>query len=468
MQQLIESVGALSPEKRKALAILLSQKGINLYGIAPIFRRAAGEPLRLSYAQERQWFLWQLDPDSAAYHIPTALRLRGQLDKAALQHSFDALVVRHETLRTGFVREQGQLLQVVHAPFSLPVTVRAVPVCESDAALEAWLKAAIEQEISQTFDLMHGPLVRATLLQIAEDDHVLVLVQHHIVSDGASMQVMVEELIEAYAGCCRGEVPAQGDLPIQYADYAQWQRSWMDAGERERQLAYWVEQLGGEQPVLELPLDRPRPAVQSYRGARLDIPVPAALGAALQVLARREGATLYMLLLAAFQTLLHRYSGQRDVRVGVPVANRNRAETERLIGFFVNTQVLQARIDGQLSFRDVLQQVKTAALGAQEHQDLPFEQLVEALAPARSLSRSPLFQVLFNHQTAARGNEQVLQLPGLRVESMVWDSQAAQFDLTLDTHESADGVHASLTYATDLFDAGSIERMAQHWLALLQ
>ncbi|QXQ16511.1 non-ribosomal peptide synthetase [Pseudomonas tolaasii] len=468
MQQLIESVGALSPEKRKALAILLSQKGINLYGIAPIFRRAAGEPLRLSYAQERQWFLWQLEPDSAAYHIPTALRLRGQLDRSALQRSFDALVVRHETLRTGFVREQEQLLQVVHEPFSLPIAVKAVPADGAGAGLDAWLKAAIEQEISEVFDLMQGPLVRATLLQVAEDDHVLVLVQHHIVSDGASMQVMVEELIEVYAGCCRGEVSVPAALPIQYADYAQWQRSWMDAGERERQLAYWVEQLGGEQPVLELPLDHPRPAVQSYRGARLDVPVPAALGKALQALARREGATLYMLLLASFQTLLHRYSGQRDVRVGVPIANRNRAETERLIGFFVNTQVLHARIDSRSTFRDLLQQVKTVALGAQEHQDLPFEQLVEALAPARSLSRSPLFQVMFNHQTAARSSEQVLQLPGLSVESMAWDTRTAQFDLTMDTHESADGVHASLTYATDLFEPGRIERMAQHWLALLQ
>ncbi|WP_032807376.1 condensation domain-containing protein, partial [Pseudomonas tolaasii] len=468
MQQLIESVGALSPEKRKALAILLSQKGINLYGIAPIFRRAAGEPLRLSYAQERQWFLWQLEPDSAAYHIPTALRLRGQLDRSALQRSFDALVVRHETLRTGFVREQEQLLQVVHEPFSLPIAVKAVPADGAGAGLDAWLKAAIEQEISEVFDLMQGPLVRATLLQVAEDDHVLVLVQHHIVSDGASMQVMVEELIEVYAGCCRGEVSVPAALPIQYADYAQWQRSWMDAGERERQLAYWVEQLGGEQPVLELPLDHPRPAVQSYRGARLDVPVPAALGKALQALARREGATLYMLLLASFQTLLHRYSGQRDVRVGVPIANRNRAETERLIGFFVNTQVLHARIDSRSTFRDLLQQVKTVALGAQEHQDLPFEQLVEALAPARSLSRSPLFQVMFNHQTAARSSEQVLQLPGLSVESMAWDTRTAQFDLTMDTHESADGVHASLTYATDLFESGRIERMAQHWLALLQ
>ncbi|NWD28088.1 non-ribosomal peptide synthetase, partial [Pseudomonas yamanorum] len=468
MQQLIESVGALSPEKRKALAILLSQKGINLYGIAPIFQRAAGEPLRLSYAQERQWFLWQLEPDSAAYHIPTALRLRGRLDTAALQRSFDALVARHETLRTGFVNEQEQLLQVIKPAFSLPIAVEAAPSGMDGATLEAWLKAAIEREIGKTFDLLQGPLLRAVLLQVTEEDHVLVLIQHHIVSDGASMQVMVEELIELYAGGSRGEAVELPALAIQYADYAQWQRSWMDAGERERQLAYWVEQLGAEQPVLELPLDHPRPAVQSYRGARLDIPVPAALGKGLQALARREGATLYMLLLASFQTLLHRYSGQREVRVGVPIANRNRAETERLIGFFVNTQVLQARIDGHQAFRDVLQQVKIAALGAQDHQDLPFEQLVEALAPARSLSRSPLFQVLFNHQAAARTRAQVLQLPGLSVETMSWDSHTAQFDLTMDTHESADGVHASLTYATDLFETSSIERMARHWLALLQ
>ncbi|MHC8345115.1 non-ribosomal peptide synthase/polyketide synthase [Pseudomonas sp. RT6P73] len=465
MQQLIESVGALSPEKRKALAILLGKQGINLYGIAPIFRRTAGEPLLLSYAQERQWFLWQMEPDSAAYHIPTALRLRGALDMAVLQRSFDTLIERHESLRTGFARgDQDRAIQLINPPFALQLEVRAV-----DSAIdEAALRGLIEAEIARPFDLEQDPLLRVRLLRLAEDDHVLVMVQHHIVSDGWSMQVMVGELIELYAGFARGTPAVLAPLPIQYADFAQWQRSWMDAGERERQLAYWVEHLGRDPGVLELPTDHPRPLVQSYRGARLDLPLEGALGKGLQEVARREGVTLFMLLLASFQTLLHRYSGQDDIRIGVPIANRNRAETEGLIGFFVNTQVLRATIDSSMTFSALLAQAKQSALGAQAHQDLPFEQLVEALAPERSLSRSPLFQVMFNHQSGARQSGQAMQLPGLAVESVNWDSLTAQFDLTLETHESPEGVWASLIYATDLFDAATIERMGRHWQSLLK
>ena len=465
MQQLIESVGALSPEKRKALAILLGKQGINLYGIAPIFRRTAGEPLLLSYAQERQWFLWQMEPDSAAYHIPTALRLRGALDVAVLQRSFDTLIERHESLRTGFARgDQDRAIQLINAPFALKLDVHAV-----DSAIdEAALRGLIEAEIARPFDLEQYALLRVRLLRLAEDDHVLVMVQHHIVSDGWSMQVMVGELIELYAGFSRGTPAVLAPLPIQYADFAQWQRSWMDAGERERQLAYWVEHLGSDPGVLELPTDHPRPLVQSYRGARFDLPLDSALGKGLQDVARREGVTLFMLLLASFQTLLHRYSGQDDIRIGVPIANRNRAETEGLIGFFVNTQVLRASIDSSMTFSALLAQAKQSALGAQAHQDLPFEQLVEALAPERSLSRSPLFQVMFNHQSGARQNGQAMQLPGLAMESVNWDSLTAQFDLTLETHESPDGVWASLIYATDLFEAATIERMARHWQSLLK
>ena len=461
MQQLIESVSALSSEKRKALAILLSQKGVNLYGIAPIFRRDGDEPLRLSYAQERQWFLWNLEPDSAAYHIPKALRLRGALDLAALQQSFATLIERHEVLRTVFVEAQGQLLQQVKAPFALPIPVQPL-------ADEAQLKQAVQSEIAELFDLGQGPLLRARLLQLAADDHVLVLTQHHIISDGASMQLMVEELITCYAAFVRGEQPQLAALPIQYADYALWQRQWMEAGERERQLAYWTARLGGEQPLLELPLDRPRPAQQSFAGARLDIELPGELSQGLQAVARQYGATLYMVLLASFQALLHRYSRQRDIRVGVPIGNRNRAETERLIGFFVNTQVLGVEVDGQAPFSDLLQQAKEAALGAQEHQDLPFEQLVEALAPERNLSHSPLFQVLFNHQVHRGETQQAHQLPGLAVEALNWQSHTAQFDLMLDTHEAQGQLWATLTYATDLFDQATAERIAAHWHNLLQ
>ncbi|PQZ88949.1 non-ribosomal peptide synthetase [Pseudomonas trivialis] len=416
-------------------------------------------PLRLSYAQERQWFLWQLDPDSAAYHIPSALRLRGQLDIAALQRSFDTLVARHESLRTQVQQAEEGAVQVILAPAPLPITFADVD--------EAGVQARVETEIARLFNLQQGPLLRVSLLRLAADEHVLVLVQHHIVSDGWSMQVMVDELVQLYAAYSQGQDLQLPGLPIQYADYALWQRDWMEAGEKTRQLDYWREQLGGEQPVLELPFDHQRPAQQSHRGARLEVLLPDALTAGLKALAQAEGVTMFMLLLASFQALLHRYSGQQDVRVGVPIANRNRVETERLIGFFVNTQVLKADIDGHTTFSQLLAQVKQRALEAQAHQDLPFEQLVEALQPERSLSLNPLFQVMFNFQTDGPAAE-APSLAQLAFENLSWETRTAHFDLDLDAHDSREGLWASLGYSTDLFERSTIERMARHWQNLLQ
>ncbi|MDV3054715.1 non-ribosomal peptide synthetase [Pseudomonas paracarnis] len=425
--------------------------------ILPVSRQ---QPLALSYAQERQWFLWQLDPHSAAYHVPSTLRLRGWLDHAALQRSFDSLVARHESLRTQVHQDEGQAFQIIRENGTVAILHEQVN--------EADMQRRVETEIAQPFDLQQGPLLRVTLLRLAEDDHVLVLVQHHIVSDGWSMQVMVDELVQLYAAYSQGQDLQLPALPIQYADYAQWQRDWMTGGERDRQMGYWQALLGGEPSVLELPLDRPRPSVQSFRGASLEIKLAPALVEGLKALAQREDVTLFIVLLASFQALLHRYSGQQDIRVGVPIANRNRVETERLVGFFVNTQVLKGDFDAQLTVTQLLQQAKHRALDAQSHQDLPFEQLVEALQPERSLSRNPLFQVLFNHQSQARLASTSQQLPDLRIESLEWGTQTAQFDLSLDTQETVDGLWATLTYATDLFDAATPNRMARHWQNLLQ
>ncbi|HBO1011943.1 TPA: pyoverdine non-ribosomal peptide synthetase PvdD, partial [Pseudomonas aeruginosa] len=418
------------------------------------------QPLALSFAQERQWFLWQLEPESAAYHIPSALRLRGRLDVDALQRSFDSLVARHETLRTRFRLEGGRSYQQVQPAVSVSI--------EREQFGEEGLIERIQAIVVQPFDLERGPLLRVNLLQLAEDDHVLVLVQHHIVSDGWSMQVMVEELVQLYAGYSQGLDVVLPALPIQYADYALWQRSWMEAGEKERQLAYWTGLLGGEQPVLELPFDRPRPARQSHRGAQLGFELSRELVEAVRALAQREGASSFMLLLASFQALLYRYSGQADIRVGVPIANRNRVETERLIGFFVNTQVLKADLDGRMGFDELLAQARQRALEAQAHQDLPFEQLVEALQPERNASHNPLFQVLFNHQSEIRSVTPEVQLEDLRLEGLAWDGQTAQFDLTLDIQEDENGIWASFDYATDLFDASTVERLAGHWRNLLR
>jgi hypothetical protein len=408
-------------EQRQQFYQRLQSRGMSFAQLPIASIREDGQRLPLSYAQERQWFLWQLDPDSATYHIPGALRLQGRLDLAALQRSFDSLLARHESLRTRLIQDGEQLLQTIEPEARVEIRQEVVH--------EAQLMARVEAEVARPFDLQQGPLLRVTLLQLTEDEHVLVMVQHHIVSDGWSMQVMVQELVQLYAAYSQGQDLSLPGLPIQYADYALWQRNWMEAGERARQLAYWQDLLGGEQPVLELPLDHPRPAQQSHRGASLQVQLPADLVAGLKRLAQQEGVTPFMLLLASFQTLLFRYSGQADIRIGVPNANRNRVETERLIGFFVNTQVLKADLDGQMTFAELLQQTKRRSLEAQAHQDLPFEQLVVALQPERSLSHNPLFQVMFNHQTDTQASGDGQHLPGLRVTELDWDNRTTPFRL---------------------------------------
>ena len=469
MKELIGAVGELSPKERKALAVLLKHKGINLFSVAPVFKRNASEPLLLSYAQERQWFLWQMDPHSTAYHISSALSLRGALDVAALERSFSTLIERHESLRTHFVQDGSQRLQVISPAAGASIDLHTLASAHAQQR-DAQIKAFVEDETRQLFDLQQGPLLRVKLLRVSADEHVLVLTQHHIVSDGWSMQVMVDELVQCYAAYSEGRSVELAPLPVQYADYGLWQRQWMEAGELERQLGYWTERLGGEQPVLELPFDHPRPAEQSFRGNTHTLNLGAELVAGLKRLAQRENVTPFMLLLASFQVLLYRYSGQGDIRVGVPVANRNRAETERLIGFFVNTQIHKADVDGRTSFREFLQQVKQNAVGAQAHQDLPFEQLVEALRPERTLSHNPLFQVMFNHQSEdTRGRVEVTgQASRLEIERLSWETHTSQFDLTLNTVEHSEGLSAQLTYATDLFEPATVERMAGHWQALLQ
>ena len=426
---------------------------------------ARGDLAPLSFAQERLWFLWQLEPTSAAYHIPMSLRLRGPLDLAALESSLNAVIARHESLRTrfvqGLVQESGEPRQQILAELKLSIAVQ-------NASADTDVRAFIAGQTRQPFNLERDPLLRLALLRLADDDHVLTLVQHHIVSDAWSLTLLIEEWLRGYGALIAGQQLALPALPVQYADYALWQRQWFAEGERERQLAYWQEQLSGGDSVLELPLDRPRPAIQSFRGGRVEMRLPVELSEALQVLAGQQNVTLFMLLLASFQVLLQRYSGQRDIRVGVPVANRHRVETEELIGFFVNTQVLRAEVDGQQGFDTLLQQVRRTSLDAQAYQDLPFEQLVEALQPERSLSQNPLFQVMFNHQN--RVDDSVLRnldLPGLSIENLGVENESAQFDLSLATFETEAGLKATLTYASDLFDAQTVQRLGDYWQNLL-
>ncbi|VEF10246.1 peptide synthase [Pseudomonas fluorescens] len=453
-------------EKRQMFLAALQREGVD-FSRFPIPAGVEAEDRQaLSYAQQRMWFLWQLDPQGGAYNLPGAVRLNGRLNLDALERAFASLVERHETLRTVFQRQADEsLLQV---PTSAPLLIRhqdfsALPASEREQAVVN----AAEQQSVLPFDLAVGPLLRVTLLKLAEQEHVLLLTLHHIVSDGWSMNVLIDEFIRCYDAFDAGQPPQLPALPIQYSDYALWQRRWLEAGEQARQLEYWQAQLGDEHPVLELPLDHSRPAMPSYRGTRYEFAVDEQLAEQLRNTAQQHQVTLFMFLLGAFNALLHRYTGQTDLRVGVPIANRNRAEIEGLIGFFVNTQVLRTQLDGQTRVDDLLRAIKDTALGAQAHQDLPFEQLVEALKLERSLSHTPLFQVMYNHQPQVADIAALSTASGLVLNSLDWQSRTTQFDLTLDTYEKGGKLHAALTYASDLFDAPTIERMARHWLRLL-
>ncbi|BBH46995.1 hypothetical protein KU43P_34720 [Pseudomonas sp. KU43P] len=416
-----------------------------------------------SYAQRRLWTLWQLDRSSAAYNQAGVLRLDGALDVTALQAALDALVARHEILRTRFAETDGQLTQVVSAAAGVALAQRDV---SASADPEAALKAALQVAAGQAFDLHQGPLLHVTLVRLGEQRHGLLLAMHHIISDGWSMQILLDELAQGYAAQLQGQTPQLPALAVQYADYALWQRNWLEAGEGERQLAYWRATLGERPPILELPADRARPAEISQRGASLGFEVPQALSAQLKALAASSGTSLFMVLLAAFKAVLHRYTGQQELLVGVPVANRQRAEVQGLIGFFVNTQVLRSTPHARLPFRTLLDNVRQAAAAAQDCQDLPFEALVDALGVERSLSRNPLFQVMFNHEQ--RGEATLAGLPGLNAWLEVATPEVAKFDLSLDTEEMAGGLlRGAFTYATDLFDAARIERLRGHFLRLL-
>ncbi|MDN5881036.1 MAG: amino acid adenylation domain-containing protein, partial [Nitrosospira sp.] len=459
----------LTPEQRHRLAQRLAAAATPARHESAIPRRKPSEPALLSHAQQRHWFLWRLEPLSTAYHLSGGLHLTGKLDDDALRSSFQALVMRHESLRTVFrANEEGLPEQIIEAEHKLDI-----PVIDLSGLPAGRRTARAQEEASRVsgipFDLTQGPLLRVVLIRMAAEEHLLVVVMHHIISDDWSNRIVIDEFTAQYRARTQGEgrEPSLPALPIQYADYAVWQRNWLEAGEKERQLAYWRSQLGEEHPVLQLPIDHPRPSTAGYRAAHHSLVLPAPLVAGLQRQAQRQGATLFMALLAGFQALLQRYTGQDDIRVGVPIANRHRVEIENIIGFFVNTQVLRNRIDGRMSLKRILDQAREAALGAQAHQDLPFEQLVEALQPERNLNQNPLFQVMYNH---LRENRRALeQLPGLTVENYELNEQGAQFELALDTTEQPDGqVSALFSYAVELFEPDTIQRLGAHYLHLLR
>ena len=418
----------------------------------------------LSFAQQRLWFLDQYEPDNILYNIPAAIRLNGALDVPALERSLNEIVKRHEALRTTFAAVSDRPVQIVHKvrDFRLSVIdLRETSPQEKDATA-ARLTA---EEARKPFNLAEGPLLRVKLLRLAEDDHVLLITMHHIISDGWSTKVLIREIGELYEAHANGREATLPELSIQYADFAAWQRGWLQGERLEEQLSYWRTQLADAPPLLELPTDRPRPTFKTFHGANVQLSFSKSLSDEIARLSRREGATLFMALFSAFATLLYRYSGQSDILVGTPIANRNRAETESLIGFFINTLILRTRFTEQMTFRELLGQVRETALDAYAHQDLPFEKLVEELQPERTLSHSPLFQVVFHLQNAVTES---LSLSGLNMSTMGVETDTAKFDLSLSMAESKEGLFGALNYNTDLFDAATIRRMARHFEQLLE
>ncbi|HEX8148210.1 MAG TPA: amino acid adenylation domain-containing protein [Pyrinomonadaceae bacterium] len=453
-----------SAEDRELLSILLEDEGVESRANPTPLRRAGRDRAPLSYAQQRLWFLDQWQKGLPVYNVTSAVRLRGRLDVEALERTLREVVRRHESLRTTFdLDEGGRPVQVVNEGLSVTLTlVDLTGLPGGEREQEARRQATLEAR--RPFDLARGPLLRPTLWRLGEEEHIALLVVHHIISDAWSMGVLLAEVSALYEALSAGEASPLPELPLQYADYAVWQRESLSDDVLRQRLAYWRERLAGVPKVLELPADRPRPPVQNFRGAKLGRGLPPALHEELSALSRREGATLYMTLLAAFLTLLARYTGQGDLAVGSPTAGRSRLELEGLIGFFVNTLVLRADASDDPSFLELLGRVKAAAIEAHDY-EVPFEKLVEELRPERSLSHQPLIQVMFALQNTAAPS---LELPGLSVSSYAVETASSRFDLTLSMVETPGALSATVEYSADLFDAATAGRMLESFETLLR
>ncbi|MGB3637515.1 MAG: amino acid adenylation domain-containing protein, partial [Rivularia sp. (in: cyanobacteria)] len=448
-----------------ALAEIITQKqsqsSNTLDVIAPVARDRL---LPQSFAQARLWFLDRLEPNSASYNIPTVLRIVGQLNFSALENTLNAILERHEALRTNFIAQEGEPVQVIHplVRLSLPIVdLQSLPETEREITANQMVSA----EAKYQFNLASELLVRAKLLQLGQTDHILLLNMHHIVSDGWSTGILINELTVFYNAYCDRTAPQLPPLPIQYADFAVWQRQYLSGEVLSTQLDYWKKQLSGAPDLLQLPTDFPRPTVQTYQGCGISFSLNTDLTSKLRTLSRESGTTLFMTLYAAFSTLLYRYSGQSDILIGSPIANRNRSEIEGLIGFFVNTLVLRTSFEDNPSFKELLAQIRETTLKAYEHQDVPFEQVVEVLQPQRSLSHSPLFQVMFVLQNAPMGD---IELPGVTLSPLEQESTIAKFDLMLSMIETEQGLVGEWQYNTDLFKQQTIEQMVAHFQNLLE
>ncbi|WP_448265219.1 amino acid adenylation domain-containing protein [Nostoc sp. DSM 114159] len=420
--------------------------------------------LPLSFGQERLWFLNQLVPNHAFYNVPEAFRLRGVLNATILEESLNEIINRHEVLRTTYSSLNGQPIQVIHSAFPIKLLVVNLQGLSPDDR-ESQVRQLILEEAQRPFNLVQGPLLRTTLLQLSSEEHIFLLNLHHILCDDWSLNLLFEELSTLYQAFSTGNPSPLPDLAIQYADFAAWQRQWLQGEILDNKLAYWQQHLSGSLPILELPADYPRPLEPTYQGARQSVVIPKSLTDALNVLSRQEGTTLFMTLLAAFQTLLFRYTGQEDILVGAPISNRHRSELEGLIGFLLNTLVLRTNLSGSPSFRQLLGRVREVALSGYTHQDLPFEKLVDALQIERGLNQNPLISVMFNLQNTPTPK---LTVPELTMNRLEIDNGTSKFDLYLELRETAAGISGNLEYSTDLFKAEMIALMVENFSSLLQ
>ena len=415
-----------------------------------------------SFAQQRLWFLDQLEPGTAAYNLPRAFRILGPLDNDILKRSMQAVVQRHASLRTVFESVYGEARQVVLSDVVVEIPVFDLSdVPELDREAEALRIVAAEGK--KAFDLKEGPLLRCVLVRLQQDDHILLLLMHHIITDGWSIAILFREITACYAAFVKGDATTFSELPIQYADYAQWQREYMNADVLANKIQHWKDKLAGAQSVLELPLDYARPTGMGWHGATEEASFDASTLAQMKAVAQAENATLFMLALAAFQALLWRYTNQESVLVGTPVAARNEVEFENMIGLFVNTLVFRADFQRNITFRELVRQVRSYALDAYTHQDVPFEKLVEALVPQRSLDTHPLFQVMFTFQNIPK---QVFQIPGLTIKEIAFEAGIAKFDLSVEVWDDGE-FHCQFEYRSDLFEQASMRRMLVHFENLL-
>ncbi|HEX8190486.1 MAG TPA: condensation domain-containing protein, partial [Pyrinomonadaceae bacterium] len=473
MDELAKLPGALTPEQRALFHQRLRRQRSPAPAGRAITRRAGASTYPLSFEQEQLWVYNRLEPDLPVHNLNHSLLLRGALDVAALSRSFEEVMRRHEILRSAFVDEGGHPLQVVApaAPGILKVVdLGALPDAERRARVT---RMAVEQA-REPFDVTRRPLMRATLLRLADDEHALLLTLHHIITDWWSFKILYKELSALYEAFSEGLASPLAELPIQFGDFAVWQREHLQGELLESLLAYWRRQLAGAPAALALPADRPRPANQTFRGLRRQFTLPPGLTDSLKALSREAHVTLFTTLLAAFQTLLHRYAGQADILVGTPLASRQRGETEGLIGFFLNNLVLRADFSHDPTFSELLAQVSRTVVEAYRHQELPFRKLVEAIAPERDLSRTPIFQanfVFLNAQSPVAGSidthRPAVEFGGLTVSELNVQPATAEFDLTLVLEDFPDGLAGFFEYNTDLFEGETVARMVGHLHTLL-